>query len=92
MSVADIILSLIIWIFQKLILPILPTNLPALSFVSFNALLEGSLKHNLIYSFAGLNEILNIKLVFILMGSIVFAEIIMWLVKAGFFLVKLIRG
>lgn len=92
MSIADIILSLIIWIFQKLILPILPTNLPALSFAGFNALLEGSLKHNLIYSFAGLSQILNIKLVFTLMSSIIFAEIIMWLVKAGFFLIKLIRG
>lgn len=92
MSIADIILSMIIWIFQKLILPILPTNLPAISFVSFNALLEGSLKHNLIYSFAGLSEILNVKLIFILMSSIIFAEIIMWLVKAGFFLIKMIRG
>lgn len=92
MSVADIILSLIIWLFQKLILPILPTNLPALSFASFEAILGGTLKHNLIYSFAGLNEILNIKLIFILMSSIIFAEIVFWLVKAGFFVIKMIRG
>lgn len=92
MSVADILLSIVIWLFQKLILPILPINLPALDFLSFQAILQGSLKHNLIYAFAGLNQIMNLNLLFILMSSIIFAEILFWLVKAGFFIIKMVRG
>lgn len=92
MSVADILISIVIWIFQKMILPILPVNLPALSFASFEVILQGTLKHNLIYSFAGLNQIMNLKLLFVLMSSIIFAEIVFWLVKAGFFIIKMVRG
>lgn len=92
MSIADILLSMIIWIFQTLLLPILPVNLPALSFVSFNEILQGSLKHNLIYSFSGIGQLFNIKLLFILISSIIFAELVFWLIKAGFFIIKMIRG
>jgi len=92
MSIADILLSIVIWIFENLILPVLPQNLPALSFVSFEAILQGSLKHNLIYSFSGLANLMNLKLLFTLMASIIFAELVFWLVKAGFFIIKMIRG
>jgi len=92
MSVADILLSLVIWIFQKLILPVLPTDLPLVSFDTFTATLEGTLQHNLTYSFAGLNQFFNLQLLFILLASIVFGEMLFWLVRAGFYLVKLIRG
>lgn len=92
MSIADILLSIVIWIFQNLILPVLPENLPALSFASFQAILNGSLKHNLIYSFAGLGQLMNLKLLFTLTASIIFAELVFWLVKAGFFIIKMVRG
>lgn len=92
MSVADIILSVLIWIFQKLILPVLPTNLPLVSFDVFTATLNGTLKHNLIYSFAGLNELFNLKLLFILLGSIMVGEVMFWLVRAGLYIAKLVRG
>lgn len=92
MSIADIIISLIIWVFQKLILPILPINLPLMNFEVFNAMLGGTLKHNLIYAFSGLEQLFNLKLIFILMGSIIFAEVLFWLVRAGFFIIKIIRG
>lgn len=92
MSIADIILGLVTWTFQKLVLPVLPTNLPALSYSEFNSILSGTLKHNLIYSFSGLSQLFNLKLLFILLGSIIIGELLYWLVKAGFFLVKLIRG
>lgn len=92
MSVADILLSIVIWLFQRTILPILPTNLPALSFASFEAILGGTLKHNIIYSFSGLAQIFNLKLLFILITSMIFAEIVFWLVKAGFFIIKMVRG
>jgi len=92
MSVADILISLITWVFQKIILPILPVNLPLISFDTFYNTLHGSLKHNLIYSFSGLNSLFNLNLLFILLLSIIFAETLYWLVKGGIFLVKLIRG
>lgn len=92
MSIADIILSLITWIFQKLILPIMPINLPLISYNAFTDVLNGTLQHNLIYSFSGLAQLFNLKLLFILLSSIIFGEIIFWLVRAGFFIVKLARG
>lgn len=92
MSVADIILSVIIWVFQKLILPVFPYDLPGLSWSEFAGVLNGTLKHNLIYSFAGLNELFNLKLLFILLSSIIVGEILFWLVRAGFYIAKLVRG
>jgi hypothetical protein len=92
MSIADIILSIIIWIFQKMILPVLPVNLPLLSFNTFQNILNSSIKHNLIWAFAGFGELFNLKLLFILIVSIIFAEILFWLVRVGIFIVKLIRG
>ena len=92
MSIADIILSIIIWIFQKLILPVFPVDLPGMSFNAFNTILSGTMKHNLIYSFAGLNELFNLKLLFILLGSIIVGEVLFWLVRVGLYIAKLVRG
>jgi len=92
MSIANILITLTTWIFQKMILPILPVDLPLISYADFYSTLHGSLKHNLIYSFSGITTLFNLKLVFILLLSIIFAEVLFWLVKAGMFFVKLIRG
>jgi len=92
MSIADIIISIITWIFQKLILPVLPTNMPLFSYADLQNILTGTLKHNIVYSFAGISQIFNIKLLFILLSTIIVGELLFWLVKAGFFIVKLIRG
>lgn len=92
MSIADIILSMITWIFQKLVLPVFPYDLPGLSWSEFAGILQGTLKHNLIYSFAGLNELFNLKLLFLLLSSIIVGEILFWLVRAGLYMAKLVRG
>ena len=92
MSIADIILSIIIWIFQKLILPVFPVDLPGMSYNAFYTILSGTMKHNLIYSFAGLNELFNLKLLFILLGSIIVGEVLFWLVRVGLYIAKLVRG
>jgi len=92
MSIADIIISIITWLFQKLILPVLPTNMPLFSFSDLQEILTGTLQHNLVYSFAGLSQIFNIRLLFVLLSTIIVGELLFWLVKAGFFIVKLIRG
>jgi len=92
MSVADIILSIVIWVFQKLILPVFPYNLPGLSWSEFAGALSGTLKHNLIYSFAGLGQLFNLKLLFILLSSIIVGEVLFWLIRAGLYIAKLVRG
>jgi len=92
MSIADIVISLINFLFQKLLLPILPTNLPLFSFASFQTLLTGSLKHNLIYAFAGLNQLFNLELLFILLSTMIVAEILFWSIRAGILIIKLVRG
>lgn len=92
MSIADIILSAIIWLVQKLVIPILPVNLPFLSFNAFNDLLNSSLKHNINYAFAGLNKLFNLKLLFTFLIIIIFAEILFWLFRTGLWVIKTIRG
>jgi len=92
MSIADIFLAIITFLLQKLILPLLPVNLPLYSFGAFSDALNGTLIHNVIYSFAGLDQLFNLKLLFILLSSIIVGEILFWLVKAGFFMIKLVRG
>lgn len=92
MNIADILISLIIYIFQKIILPILPINIIGLSFDTFQGILSGTMKHNFIWSLAGLNQFMNLELVFILVGVVITAEVLFWGVKAGMFLLRLIRG
>lgn len=92
MSLADVVLSMIIWTSQKILLPILPVNLPLYSIGTFSGALNGTLVHNIIYSFAGLTPFFNLKLLFILLSSIIVGEILFWLLKAGFFVIKLLRG
>jgi len=92
MSIANIVISIIIFFFQKMILPIMPVNLPLISYSEFNAILTGSLQHNVLYAFAGLNNLMNLQLLFILLISIIFAEMLFWLVRVGLFVVKFIRG
>lgn len=92
MSIADIIISLITFLLQKLVLPLFPTNLPFLSFASFNSMLTGSLAHNLIYSFSGITEIFNLGLLFILLICIIFAEIILFGFRAGKWIIEILRG
>ena len=92
MSLADIIISLITFLLQKLVLPLFPVNLPFLSFATFNSILTGSLSHNLIYSFAGLTGIFNLGLLFILLICIIFAEIVLFGFRTGKWIIEIIRG
>jgi len=92
MSLADIVISLITFLLQKLVLPLFPVNLPFLPFATFNSTLTGSLSHNLIYSFSGLNSFFNLSLLFIFIICIIFAEITFWGVRAGKWIIEIIRG
>lgn len=92
MVIADFFLKLIIFVLQKMVLPLFPVDLPNLSLNEFAGFLQGTLKHNLTWALAGMSSFFNIKLIFILLLSIITAEVLYWSVKAGIFLIKLIRG
>ncbi len=92
MSVADILLSIVDWLIQKIILPVFPENLPFFSISDLENLLQGSLKHNLIWAFAGIGDLINLKLLFTFIGVVIFCEVAFWVVRAGIFLIKIIRG
>lgn len=92
MSIADIVLSLVIFILQKLVLPVLPTNFPLLDLETFNSILRGTLEHNLAHSFVGMSQLFNIELLFILVMSVIVGEILFWLVRAGLWIIGIIRG
>lgn len=93
MSIADILISLITWIVQKIILPVLPMDLPFLPLNEFAYTLHtSSLLHNVIYSFSGLTAFFNLKLVFTLLISIIAMESLAWLIRVAFFVIKIIRG
>lgn len=88
MSLADIILSLITFLVQKLLLPLFPVNLPFLPFATFQSTLIGSLQHNLIYSFSGLSEFFNLQLLFILIICMIFAETIFFGFRSAKWLIE----
>lgn len=92
MSLADLLLTLIIWLLQNMVLPILPTHMLGLSFDTFNNILNGTMKHNFIWGLAGLNRFIDLPLFFTIIGIIISAEIIFWGVKAGIFIWNSIRG
>lgn len=92
MSIADILLGLINWIFQRMILPIFPVNLPYLSVYEYVLLLNGTIRHNLIWGLAGLDNFLNLPLLFGFLLIVITAEVLFWLMKAGVSVVKFFRG
>jgi hypothetical protein len=91
MTLLDIILSLVIWILQKMIIPILPVNLPMLSFSSFSNTLAG-LEHNLIWAFAGISSIFDLGLLFTVLQIMIYAEIMLWTIRVILFIIRLVRG
>lgn len=93
MSVADILITITTWVFQSVILPIMPQNLPLISVSEFyNFLNVGNIKANLVWAFSGISPFFNIELLLIILETIAFAEILLWFVRVGFYVVRIIRG
>jgi len=92
MYIADIVLKFIIFILQKIILPIFPNEVADFSVVQWNTFLQGTLRHNFAWALSGMNAFFNIQLIFILILVIFTAEICYWGVRAGIFIINLIRG
>ena len=92
MSIADFLISIIIFFLQKIIYPLLPVNLPFLSISKLTEFLNSDLKNDIIFAFSGVGKIFPIKFIFLMLIVIISGEIILGLIKIGKFLINLIRG
>jgi hypothetical protein len=92
MSIADLLLKIVIFLLQKIVIPILPTSLPFFPIEDLNAILVSDLKNDLIYSFSGIGKIMPVNLILIFVLVMIGGEITLMLVKMGFFIVNLVRG
>jgi hypothetical protein len=92
MSIADYLLTAIIYLIQKLILPLLPENMPFLSFETLTGILNSDVKNDLIFAFSGIGKLLPVNLILIIFLVIIFAEITLTTIKMGIFVINLVRG
>ncbi len=90
MSAGDIIITIVIWLYKNTLL-LLPTQIDILPYATFVGYLD-SFKTNLVYAFSGFAKLFPVELGFILISVIITGEIILFGVKAGTFVINLIRG
>ncbi len=90
MSAGDILFSIVIWLYKNTLL-LLPSEVGTLSLTAFSDYLDG-LKNNLVYAFSGVAKIFPMDLALTLAGIVIAGEIIMFGIRAGNFLINLIRG
>ena len=90
MSAGDILLTIVIWLY-KLSTSILPTEIGILPLNTFTGYLAG-LENNLVYAFSGIAKFFPMDLTFVLISVVISGELILFGVKAGIFLVNIIRG
>jgi hypothetical protein len=91
MSIADTLITGVIWILQNTILKILPTEFSFLSFNDFTNNLN-ALKPDLVNSLSGVNQILPVNLLLIIIFIIITGEVLLFGIKAMFWLVNIVRG
>lgn len=90
MSAGDILITIVIWLYKNTML-LLPTEVGGLSLTDFTNFLD-SLKANLTYSLSGVANVFPIDWAFIIITIIITGELIIFAVKAGIFVLNLIRG
>lgn len=87
----DLGLTIIIFLIQRLLLPILPASISFLPIETFSATLTG-IKTNLIYSLSGVGFFMPVDLILALVLLVIFAEISLMVFKLGVFVLNLVRG
>jgi hypothetical protein len=90
--VADFIISIVNFFIAKLILPLLPTNMPFFPIDTLLAILNSDLKSDVIYAFSGFGKIFPLDLTLIVFLTIISAEISLVLIKMAMYLINLVRG
>lgn len=88
---ANILLSIFIWLVKTLLVPILPVDIPFFTLSTFTGYLD-AVKPMMIYSLSGLGTFISIPMVFNLIGVVIYAELILVIFKASVFLINLGRG
>jgi len=88
---ADILVSLIIWYLKTFALNLATTDYPLLSYSTFNSTLN-TIKPTLIYTLSYIDKFISVEAVILFVVLIITAEIGLFLMKAGFFAVNLLRG
>ena len=91
MSILDIIIYTIDFIFQNTILAILPADVAGLSLAQFQATL-GGLQDTIITAFSGFGFIAPMALILSLALIVITAEFSLFLFHIALYIVKLIRG
>jgi hypothetical protein len=91
MSIADILIYTIDWIFQNTLLQILPTNAAGMSFDALTTTLT-SFENTIIGSLSGFGFIAPVALILSLIVIIFTAEFTLFGFHIFIFIVKLIRG
>lgn len=91
MSVADILITIVIYLIETLLLPILPVSVGAFTISEFSSGLL-AIKSNLIYGLSGIGFFMPVSLILNLVLLILFAEFSLMLFKMGVFIVNLVRG
>jgi hypothetical protein len=91
MSVADILIDIVNFLIQKAMLPLLPSDIPFYGLDVFTATLN-TFKNNLIDAFSGFGFIFPMSMVLSFVLIVLFAELALFLFKAGKFLINVGRG
>jgi len=91
MNIADVVLSLIIWVIQKAILPIIPSEISALPLDDFLKLMTGTMATNYVYSFATWGTFFNLELLFGTIFLILASTVIFFLVRLGLLVISFFK-
>lgn len=89
--VGDSLVDLVNWLIQSVIFPLFPDNFPLLSSGTYFNTLE-SLKGNFIFTFSVIDKFFPIQLLLIFLLVIIVAELVLFGIKAGMWLLNLVRG
>ena len=87
----DLLISLIIWLVKTFLIPVLPVSIPFFTIETFTGLLETA-KPTMLYSLSGFGSIINMTLLFNLVGVMIFAEMLLIVFKSAVFLINIGRG
>lgn len=90
MSAGDILITIVIWIYRNT-LELLPTEIDFFDYATYVSYLDG-FKANLVYAFSGVAKFFPMDLLLIIISVIIIGELILFGVKAGTFVINLIRG
>jgi hypothetical protein len=89
--IGDSLVDLVNWLIQTIIFPLFPDNFPLLSSNTYFNTLQG-LKGNFIFTFSVIDKFFPVQLLLTFLLVIIVAELGLFGIKAGMWLLNLVRG